>query len=191
MDKRKLEVMGLIDKANNSNYLEDFESLKRKGYEAGFLKAMETEGLVFIGGAHDFHLTNTGEKILREERLIESTQNALSKSGILESIRKSTEGIQKTLGNISQLSGSIIIPKVDIPQWVEPINLVSIKSPTIITEKNNWERHKELLEIQGASLKTQEAILTEQKSTSGLTRWILGLTIAILILTGISIWLKG
>jgi len=63
-----------VDKANNSNYLEDFESLKKYGHEAGFLRAMASEGLIFWGGALEFHLTEKGEQILREERIIESSQ---------------------------------------------------------------------------------------------------------------------
>lgn len=185
MDKRKLDVMKLIDKANNSNYLEDFESLKKKGYEAGFLRVMEKEDLVSLGGAHDFHLTKDGEKVLREERLIESAQNPLKKTGILGAI----QGIQKTLGNIASLSGSIIIPKVDTPSFELP-KFDFTKSPQVLAEENNWERHKELLEVQGASLKTQEAILTEQKSTSNLTLWVLRITIILLILAGIAIWLQ-
>ena len=85
MKKEKIEVLKLIDKANNSNYLEDFESFKKKGYEAGFLRAMKKEGLVFWGGALEFHLTKDGENILREERLIESNQKKIKQKIIFDS----------------------------------------------------------------------------------------------------------
>jgi len=85
MDKRKIEILKLIDKANNSNYLEDFESLKKKDYSAGFLRAMKGEELVFWDDSLIFHLTKEGEKILREERLIEATHKKVKQKIIFDS----------------------------------------------------------------------------------------------------------
>ncbi len=70
MDKRKIEILKLIDKANNSNIMEDYESLKRQGFESGLLKAMVNEGV--IGDSYHFYLKEKGENVLRDYLLIEA-----------------------------------------------------------------------------------------------------------------------
>ena len=69
----------------NSNYSEDFESLKKQGYNAGFLRAMKEEGLLFWDNSLAFHLTKEGEKILREWSLIEPTQKKIKQKIIFDS----------------------------------------------------------------------------------------------------------
>gem|GEM_PF-1661039 len=50
--------------------MEDYESLKRQGFERGLLKAMVSEGL--IGDSYHFYLEEKGENVLRDYLLIEA-----------------------------------------------------------------------------------------------------------------------
>ncbi len=95
----------------------------------------------------------------------------------LESIKKSTESVRKTFQKISES-----IPKIELPEFHIP-DVSKLESVDITKERNNWERHEELMGIQDTSLKVQEKILTEQKSTSNMTCIILILTFVILIIS--------
>jgi len=100
VDKKKIEILKLIDQANNSNSLEDFDSLAKKGFNSGFLKAMKSEGLVFWGGAHEFHLTKEGEKILGENIIIEKLNSQQEKTtAMTDAISNQYKFIQNSLEN--------------------------------------------------------------------------------------------
>ncbi|MFH1432579.1 MAG: hypothetical protein ABIG84_05145 [archaeon] len=70
MDKRKIEILKLIDKAKNSNYCEDYTTLKRAGYESGLLKSMIDDKLIEYN--YSFYLKEKGETILRDYLMIEA-----------------------------------------------------------------------------------------------------------------------
>ena len=90
-----------------------------------------------------------------------------------EAIQKSSESIRQTFENIKKS-----MPKFTIPEFHFDIPDISkIESPEVIKERNNWERHEELMSIQDTVLKIQDGILNEQKSTSKMTLYILILTI--------------
>lgn len=97
-----------------------------------------------------------------------------------EAMQKSSESIRQTFENIQKS-----MPKIKIPEFHFDIpDLSKIESSDVIKERNNWERHEELMNIQDTVLKIQDGILNEQKSTSKMTLYILILTI---ISVGISI----
>lgn len=70
MIKEKIEILKLIDKAKNVNTLEDYESLKAKGFDKGLLNAMIKENLIEYGGS-DFYLKEKSETVLRDSLIIE------------------------------------------------------------------------------------------------------------------------
>ena len=110
-----------------------------------------------------------------DKMITENSKSELKK--IIKTVRRFYDSIRNTCENISK-----IMPKIKPPNKFN-FNLSDIskvKSWDITREKNNWERHKELMSIQDEILKIQEGILKEQKSTSKMTR-------AVLILTVISI----
>ena len=99
--------------------------------------------------------------------------------GILKTIKKIqnySESMRETFKKITSKIPTIKLPKFEMP------NLEKIESPVVTMEKNNWERHSEIIAIQDAILKIQERILNEQKSTSKMTLIILIITtIALMI----------
>ena len=99
--------------------------------------------------------------------------------GILKTIKKIqnySESMRETFKKITSKKPTIKLPKFEMP------NLEKIESPVVTMEKNNWERHSEIIAIQDAILKIQERILNEQKSTSKMTLIILIITtIALMI----------
>ncbi len=66
---------------------------------------------------------------------------------VLKRAKAATENIQN------------ILPKIHMPKIfdIEDRKIMSFKSPEIVREENNWERHTQLLEV-------QEGILKEQKN---------------------------
>jgi hypothetical protein len=100
------------------------------------------------------------------------------------SLKEVSERISKTLQNLIPKIPTLNIPIIKIPK------LKNIQSPEVIKERNNWERHTELMNIQDSVLKVQEKILDEQKSTSKMTFVILILAILTLFATILTIILK-
>jgi len=92
--------------------------------------------------------------------------------------------VNETFKSITSIMPSLEMPVIKIP------DLKNIKSPMVIQEQNNWERHAELVNIQDSILKVQAEILKEQKSTSKMTLVILILAILTLIATILTIILK-
>ena len=78
MDKRKIEVLKLIDEAKNNNRSEDYVSLNKKGFDNGILVAMCDKDLIKYSGA-DFYLTDKGETVLRDSFMIEYLNRLTSK----------------------------------------------------------------------------------------------------------------
>jgi len=98
-------------------------------------------------------------------------------SKTIKKIQNYSENMRETLKKIIPEIPSIKLPKFEMP------NLEKIESPVVTMEKNNWERHSEIMAIQDAVLKIQERILNEQKSTSKMTFIILIITTIALIIS--------
>ncbi len=81
-DKRKIEVLKIIQEGKDNNWSIDFESLEKKSYDKGFLKAMITEGVVGWSGV-DFYITEKGDKILRDYLIIESQDKEQAKIKVI------------------------------------------------------------------------------------------------------------
>ena len=105
-----------------------------------------------------------------------------------EELEKTVKVMQEASENIRRTFQNLIprIPQIKIPEFRIP-DISKIESPDVIREKNNWERHSELMGVQDAVVKIQEQILKEQKSTSKMTLIILILTISAVIVSGISL----
>lgn len=103
-------------------------------------------------------------------------------------ILKTIEKIQDYSKNIQETFKKIVpkIPTLNIPQIKLP-RIDKVQSSDIIKEKNNWERHAELINIQDAVLKIQGKILDEQRSTSKRTLIILIITVIALIISGLTL----
>lgn len=101
---------------------------------------------------------------------------AISKSisSNFASIAKSFPDFSKIIPKIPNLGSIIEIPKIEI---------ANIKSPFVTAEKNNWERHNDLMEIQDGILKINRALLKEQGSNSSMTKWVLFVAILTLFAT--------
>jgi hypothetical protein len=102
----------------------------------------------------------------------------------LTSLKEAYEKLTNTFQNLAPKIPTLNIPKIKLPK------LKNIKSPIVIQEQNNWERHAELIGIQDSILKIQGKILEEQKSTSKMTLIIIILTILSLISTILTLILK-
>ena len=117
MKQKKIEVLKLIDKANNSNYSEDFESLKKKDYEAGFLRVMKGEGLVFWDDSLTFHLTKEGEKILLGYSLMEDLTKSL----------KINKSFVKLITDQAKMREKIILPTINLQEIMDTVNIMDIR----------------------------------------------------------------
>lgn len=96
--------------------------------------------------------------------------------------------IHKTMKHISKLV-EFVNPKITLPMH-EPVFAGPLRSMDSITEENNWERHKKLLEIQEGILKTQEAILLGQIFSSKLNWSIFWVAFSSLVVAGIALWIQ-
>lgn len=83
-DKRKIEVLKLVQEDRDNNRISDFESMEKIGYNSGFLKGMINEGLVGWGGSN-FYITPEGDKILRDYLIIESQKSKIKTKIIFDS----------------------------------------------------------------------------------------------------------
>ena len=118
MKQKKIEVLKLIDKANNSNYSEDFESLKKKDYEAGFLRVMKGEGLVFWDDSLTFHLTKEGEKILLGYSLMEDLTKSL----------KINKSFVKLITDQAKMREKIILPTINLQEIIPKLDYSKLVS---------------------------------------------------------------
>lgn len=107
----------------------------------------------------------------------------------LEPMKKKAEETYKrvsdTLRSIAQKFPKIEIPSPRSAYFKEKYKY--IKPSIIIQEENNWKRHNRLLDTLYASLKIQDGILGQQKSTAKLTKWILGLAVVGIIIALVSL----
>lgn len=104
----------------------------------------------------------------------------------LRIMKETQESYKRLAENIANIIPKL--PKIDIPKFQLPEikTFDEIKLPPnldIVREQNEWERHKEILDVENAVLGIQVEILKEQKSTTRLTQWILFLTILGIIAT--------
>lgn len=107
---------------------------------------------------------------MKDDEKLKKTFIAMQKSS--ESILKTSENIQKSM------------PKIQIPKFhLEIPDISKIESSEVILERNSWQRHEELMNIQDTVLKIQDGILSEQKSTSKMTHYILILTIISVVIS--------
>lgn len=81
-DKRKIDVLKIIQEGRDKMWSLDYESLNKKGYDSGFLKGMVQEGFLGWSGA-DFYITDKGDSILRDYLLIESKKQDISKTKVV------------------------------------------------------------------------------------------------------------
>lgn len=81
-DKRKIDVLKIIQEGKDNNWSIDFESLEKKDYEKGLLKVMVNEEIVGWSGAN-FYITEKGDKILRDYLIIESQNKEQAKIKII------------------------------------------------------------------------------------------------------------
>lgn len=70
-EKRKIELLKIIDDAKNNNASEDYGSLNRRGFDNSFIRVMINEGLIGFSGV-DFYLTDKGEQKLKDYKIIEA-----------------------------------------------------------------------------------------------------------------------
>lgn len=105
----------------------------------------------------------------------------------LNSVMNAQKNYRKLIENVSHFMPS----KMNLPNFHDNIldtkNFVLPPNQDVIREKNSWERHGELLDVQNSVLKVQTEILKEQKSTSKMTLWVLGITVVSLIVSIVSI----
>lgn len=111
---------------------------------------------------------------------------------ISENTLRSIEEAQGAYKRIAENLASIIpkLPKFDLPQIPqfeerEPIEIIN---PNVVREQNAWERHKEVIDIQNALLGVQSKLLDEQKSNARLTKVVIGLSVATIVIALISLF---
>lgn len=112
---------------------------------------------------------------------------------IPESTLRTMKDAQETYKKIALNVANFIpkLPKFEIPSFLIPSQSETAYLPMdIVSEKNAWKRHEEILNVQSAVLEIQKEILKEQRSTTKLTLWIFGLTIMGIIISLISIIAK-
>ena len=112
---------------------------------------------------------------------MKKNQNRKELEKTIKTINIYSENIRKTFQNLIPK-----IPKIKIPEFHIP-DISKIESPDVIKERNAWERHSELMEVQNAIITIQEEILKEQRSTSKMTFAILILTIIAILVSVVSI----
>jgi hypothetical protein len=106
---------------------------------------------------------------------------------VINSIKEAQETYKKLQENIKNIIPKI--PKIDlsIPNfenlYPKNIDFIMPKSMDVVQEENNWERHNELLKTQNTVVNVLKKILEEQHSTSKMTKLIIGLTIAGIVIT--------
>ena len=106
----------------------------------------------------------------------------------LKSIKDAQESYRRIAGNLANIMPKIPkfdLPKIpELPQDREPMEMIS---PEAIREQNAWERHKEVIDVQNALVGVQSKILDEQKSNARLTKIVVGLSTATVIISIISL----
>lgn len=112
---------------------------------------------------------------------MKATRNKEELEKTVKVMQEASENIRKTFQNLIPR-----IPQIKIPEFKIP-DISKIESPDVMKEKNNWERHSELMEVQDGFLRVQGEILKEQKSTSKMTLVILILTICAIFIAVISL----
>jgi len=122
-----------------------------------------------------------GKEKMPNIEIPESTLQIVKDS--MESYRRSAKDIAIIIPKLQNIN----IPKFEIPNFKIPFKETTEftlpPNMDIIREENTWKRHKQLLDTQNAILEIQKGALEEQKSTTGLTRLILLLTILGIIVT--------
>lgn len=83
-DKRKIEILKLIQEDRDNDRISDYESMGKEGYDSGFLRVMITEGLIGWG-VSNFYITQKGDEILRDYLIIESKKNKTKTKIIFDS----------------------------------------------------------------------------------------------------------
>jgi len=112
---------------------------------------------------------------------------------ILDSTLQVIKDAQESYKNIAENIANMLpsMPKFDLPKLfdVEKFDIGMI-SPDIVRERNSWERHKEVLNVQNAVLGVQSKLLKEQKTNTKLTEWVLILTVAIVLISLVSLFMN-
>ena len=111
------------------------------------------------------------EEKVPDIKIPEFTLNAMKEAQ--ESYRK----IAENLAAIIPKFPNIDLPRFELPKIMTYEDLPTIVSPEVIKEQNEWERHKEMLDIQNSLLGVQSQLLDDQKANSKLSKWIFILTI--------------
>ena len=104
----------------------------------------------------------------------------------LRSIKEARETFKKLQDNIKSIVPKINIPKFDPPSF-ENIKLTPPVNMDVVQGENNWIRHNEILKTQNTLLNVLKEILSEQQSTSKMTKTIIWLTVGLFFLTIITI----
>ena len=106
---------------------------------------------------------------------VKKTKDIQILDSTLQVIKDAQESYKNIAENIANMLPSM--PKFDLPKLfdVEKFDIGMI-SPDIVRERNSWERHKEVLNVQNAVLGVQSKLLKEQKTNTKLTEWVLILT---------------
>ncbi len=110
----------------------------------------------------------------------------------LRMMRDAQENYKKLLTDFASFVPNL--QNIKIPSFlIPPKSETFILPPSmdVISEKNAWTRHGEILNVQSAVLEIQKEILKEQKSTTKLTVWILCLTVLGIMVSLFSILFVG